>query len=54
MLTNFAMHDAGEKLEDGKIKSYALVRYEATDEDEVFMQYLEYSMDEDWDEDDYK
>ncbi|MBR6665134.1 MAG: hypothetical protein IKL22_05370 [Lachnospiraceae bacterium] len=54
ILTNFAMHDAGEKLEDGKIESYTLVRYETTEDDEVFMQYLEYSMDEDWDEDDYK
>lgn len=54
MLTNFAMHDAGEKLEAGKIKSYTLVRYETTDDDEVYMQYLEYSIDEDWDEEDYK
>ena len=43
-----------EKLEDGKIESYTLVRYETTEDDEVFMQYQEYSMDEDWDEDDYK
>lgn len=54
MLTNFAMRDAGEKLEDGEIESYALIRYEVSGDGEICMQYLEYSIDEDWDEDDYK
>ena len=50
MLTNFAMHDAGEKLEAGEIKSYTLLRYEARYDDGIYMKYLEYSIDED----DYK
>ncbi len=54
MLNNFAMHDAGEKLEVGEIKSYTLLRYEARYDDGIYMKYLEYSIDEDWNEDDYK
>lgn len=54
MLTNFAMHDAGEKLEAGEIKSYTLLRYEARYDDGIYMQYLEYSIDEDWNEEDYQ
>ena len=54
ILTNFAMHDAGVKLEAGEIESYTLLRYEARYDDGIYMKYLEYSIDEDWDEDDYK
>ncbi len=54
MLTNIAMHDAGDKLEDGKIESYALIRYESSKDGGIFMSYQEYSIDEDWNEDDYK
>jgi hypothetical protein len=54
MLTNFAMHDAGEQLEDDKIQSYTLIRYETTPDDGINMMYQEYSIDEDWDEEDYK
>jgi len=54
MLTNFAMHDAGEKLEAGEIESYTLLRYEARYDDGIYMKYLEYSIDEDWNEEDYQ
>lgn len=54
ILTNLAMHDAGKKLEAGEIESYTLLRYESRYDDGIYMKYLEYSIDEDWDEDDYK
>lgn len=45
MLTNIAMHEAGKKLEAGEIKSYTLIRYEASGDGEMRMKYMEYSID---------
>lgn len=49
MLTYFAMHDAGERLEKGEIDSYTLIKYTITEGNEMRMTYIEYSLDKDCD-----
>lgn len=49
----YAMQDAGRKLENGKIDSYALIRYEEHESRGMIMQYDEFYFDKDYDEDRY-
>ena len=54
MLTYFAMHDAGNQLEKGEIDSYTLVKYTITEDNEMCLTYIEYSLDNECNTERYK
>lgn len=54
MLTYFAMHDAGNQLVKGEIDSYTLIKYTITEDNEMCLTYIEYSIDNECDMEKYK